>query len=67
MAKELKFLKIDELQRADDEDKMGNQSDFNLRIYPLQKLSASTTATAKSAPVYDNQMKLLCLENALRF
>lgn len=52
--------------RADDEEKVGGLSDFNLRIYPLQKLVCSSTRVAREFPIYDDQLKLVCLENALR-
>ena len=60
----LKLIVTDN-NRADDEEKQ-KHSDFNLRIYSLQKLISASPLKARCFPVYEDQLKLLCLENALK-
>lgn len=56
------------LHGADDEEKFGKRdSDFNLRIYSLQKLFNQSPWIAKKFPLYEDSLKVLCLENSLKF
>ena len=55
-------------QGVDDEEKFGKRGDFfSLRIYGLQKLYNQNLKIAQITPIYEDSLKLLCLENSLRF
>jgi hypothetical protein len=55
-------------QGADDEEKFGKRGNFfSLRIYSLQKFLNQNLKIAQITPIYEDSLKLLCLENSLRF